>query len=950
MIRIASLIVLIFLPYFSIGQKYFIRKINVSNELVEITATAVTQDEKGFIYLGTRNGIYKYDGVTFKLVDSFNKNISALFYQNDQIYIGCEDGTLAILNRNKISLKKTKGITIKSEISKIESGTNENEILIATKGEGLYFLNNENIKAINEKNYLSDNFVYGFQQNKNTIWVATDRGLNKVKNNAEKVNIQYCNIANGLPDNIISAIKFSPNKSKIFLGFQNGGVAILDTNKLNPEAIYSKNNWQQINDVLYENDQKIWLATQSGKLIQVSYANNKLNITDSLLFDKPISKITKDIAGNIWILGQNELLEIVAPNINAYRLNNPEFSINNLSAVANKFDSIVYYAIQHKIYAYHFSKNEVRTIYTSKNIITKLLKSNDELWIGTLNDGLWKMNTREKEIQKINIPNLPSNAHILDIATDPNNLWIASLEGLYHCTKDPQNTERILDVQKFNKKDGLGSDYVYQIFIDSRKRVWFATDGAGAAYYENGKLHSWKNSISTLNNKVIYSIDESADGKIWMTTLDNGLYSFNGAKWTHYDNNYGLPKKEFLGIGTQPNWHLIALQQDAIFEYLPQHNFFRKYNKQSGVNIDSLSANINLLAKNENGDILFPNQNGFIIFKSSALEDKQISQIRILKIQEFLKDIPFGKKEFDNDENQISFEFEHTNFTNTEKLYFRYRLLGLNEQWIATTDKKITYSKLTPGNYTFEVQVSHNVNFEGAQSDSYTFSIAKAFYQQWWFYLAIIALLGYIVWLYIRFREVEIRNVEGIQKERLHFEYEQLKSQVNPHFLFNSLNTLVDLIDENTDRATDYTIHLAAMYRTLLSFRDKELITIKEELDLLEHYTFVQKCRFGTALHIQIDIEDFRAQKKKIVPLALQLLVENAIKHNEVSRAHPLVINISEDGYYLIVENKLKPKISEEKGEGFGISNLQKRYELLAQTEIVILKENEFFIVKLPLL
>ena len=77
MIRIASLIVLIFLPYFSIGQKYFIRKINVSNELVEITATAVTQDEKGFIYLGTRNGIYKSDGVTFKLVDSFKKNIRA---------------------------------------------------------------------------------------------------------------------------------------------------------------------------------------------------------------------------------------------------------------------------------------------------------------------------------------------------------------------------------------------------------------------------------------------------------------------------------------------------------------------------------------------------------------------------------------------------------------------------------------------------------------------------------------------------------------------------------------------------------------------------------------------------------------------------------------------------------------------------------------------------------
>ena len=474
--------------------------------------------------------------------------------------------------------------------------------------------------------------------------------------------------------------------------------------------------------------------------------------------------------------------------------------------------------------------------------------------------------------------------------------------------------------------------------------------GRGPVYYENGAFHSWGNKIPQLKNKVIYSIDETPNGIIWMTSFENGIYAFDGKNWTQYDKNYGLLKKDFLAIASQPNWHLIALQPDAIYEYLPQQKFFRKYDKQTGVIIDSLSTNINLIAKNDLGDILFPNRNGFIVFQSTSLEGNQISQVQITKVQTFLKDIEFGRTNFDNDENQISFEFEHSNFTNTEKLFFRYRLLGLSDQWISTNDKKITYSKLSPGKYTFEIQVSHNINFEGAQTDTYSFEVARAFYQKWWFYGALIVLIGYSVWLYIRSRETEIRKVESIQKERLHFEYEQLKSQVNPHFLFNSLNTLVDLIDENTDRAADYTIHLAAMYRTLLSFRDKELITIQEELDLLAHYIFVQKCRFGESLEIKIEIEEFRAQKKKIVPLALQLLVENAIKHNEVSRANPLLIKISEDGYYLIIENKLRPKLSEEKGEGFGISNLQKRYELLAQTEISIEKENEHFVVKLPLL
>lgn len=945
-LRLTQILLLVLFPMLAIGQKFFVRKVIIANEFNDFKATAITKDDKGFMYVGTAHGLYKHDGISFKKIDSFDKKISALFFQKETIYIGCEDGVFAELFRGKIKIAKR--IKISSEISKIESS--QNKIIISTKGQGLFIYDNAVAKAIDQKNGMSDNFVYGFQQHNTTLWAATDKGLNKIYNPTNSPKIEQLNTANGLPDNIISTINFSPNHSKICLGYQQGIVTVMDTNKLTQLGIVANENWKQINDVQYENDQQIWVATESGSLLILSYQNKQLTVKDSIQFNMPISKIEKDVAGNIWVLGHSGLFEIVAPNINTYYIDKSNFIIGDFSALANKFDSSIYYAVQNKLYNYNFNKNQNKLIYTGKNIITKLFKSNDEILLGTLNAGLWKLNIRDNEIKKLSIEKLPENAHILDICSDPNTLWIASLEGLFQCKKNPQNTEQILSVEKYNKKDGLGSDYVYQIFLDSRKRVWFATDGAGPVYYQNGKFYSWGNKIPHLKNKVIYSIDETANGIIWMTSFENGIYAFNGKKWTQYDKNYGLLKKDFLAIATQPNWHLVALQADAIYEYLPQQKFFRKYDKQTGVSIDSLSTNINLIAKNELGDILFPNRNGFIIFKSSSLESNQISQVEITKVQVFLKDIEFGKTSFENDENQISFEFENSNFTNTENLFFRYRLIGLSDRWIATNDKKITYSKLSPGKYTFEIQVSHNIDFEGAQTDNYTFEVASAFYQKWWFFATLFLIAGYFVWLYIRAREAAIRKVEGIQKERLNFEYEQLKSQVNPHFLFNSLNTLVDLIDENTDRAADYTIHLAAMYRTLLSFRDKELITIKEELDLLAHYIFVQKCRFGDALIIEIAIEEFRAQKKKIVPLALQLLVENAIKHNEVSRANPLLIKISEDGYYLIIENKLRPKLSEEKGEGFGISNLQKRYELLAQSEIIIEKENDYFVVKLPLL
>ena len=244
------------------GQKYFVKKINIANEFNNLKTTAITKDDKGFMYVGTHQGLYKHDGINFKHVDSFDKKISALYYQNGIVYIGCEDGCLAELFQGKIKIKKVKGLNSTTEISKIESSLNKSEIIISTKGQGLYVFNNDVAKTIDNKMGISDNFVYGFQQHNNTLWAATDRGLNKISNPTTKPSTEQFNTGNGLPDNIVSTINFSPNHSKICLGYQQGFVTLMDTNKLNLLGIIANENWKQINDVLYENDQQIWVATE----------------------------------------------------------------------------------------------------------------------------------------------------------------------------------------------------------------------------------------------------------------------------------------------------------------------------------------------------------------------------------------------------------------------------------------------------------------------------------------------------------------------------------------------------------------------------------------------------------------------------------------------------------------------------------------------------------------
>ena len=184
----------------------------------------------------------------------------------------------------------------------------------------------------------------------------------------------------------------------------------------------------------------------------------------------------------------------------------------------------------------------------------------------------------------------------------------------------------------------------------------------------------------------------------------------------------------------------------------------------------------------------------------------------------------------------------------------------------------------------------------------------------------------------------------------MRFEYEHLKSQVNPHFLFNSLNTLSSLIEEDKGKAVDYTSQLADLYRSMLSYKDMDLISLADELEIIYNYMYIQQTRFGNALKLVVDIPEEIRKTKKIIPLALQILVENAIKHNVVSRQAPLIVSIIADEDSIIVKNALHPKITKEKGEGLGLSNIQSRYALLTKKHITYSILNNEYIVSLPLL
>ncbi|MEO1414823.1 MAG: histidine kinase [Bacteroidota bacterium] len=189
---------------------------------------------------------------------------------------------------------------------------------------------------------------------------------------------------------------------------------------------------------------------------------------------------------------------------------------------------------------------------------------------------------------------------------------------------------------------------------------------------------------------------------------------------------------------------------------------------------------------------------------------------------------------------------------------------------------------------------------------------------------------------------------EQAKQSALQHQLEALRTQINPHFLFNALNSLTVLIRKKSDRAIPFVHQLSWLLRATLHRSDEDLITIQNELEYLESYTFLQKERFAEKFRVDVQIPE--KWKKELIPsFSLQMLAENAIKHNIVSSEYPLLIEIYPEGEYLIIRNQIKKRRDASEGTGIGLFNLSIRFKLLKKRDIQISQDKNHFIVKLPI-
>ncbi len=193
-------------------------------------------------------------------------------------------------------------------------------------------------------------------------------------------------------------------------------------------------------------------------------------------------------------------------------------------------------------------------------------------------------------------------------------------------------------------------------------------------------------------------------------------------------------------------------------------------------------------------------------------------------------------------------------------------------------------------------------------------------------------------------------QAEELGKEAAQAQFTALRNQVNPHFLFNSLSILSSLVEVDAKLSVQFINRLSKAYRYILEQRDAERIQLRTELDFIESYTFLLHIRFDERLQVHINLPEADRDRYQIAPLTLQLLVENAVKHNRMSDEEPLIVRIDREDDYLRVANPIQPRPRMEESTGVGLTNIVNRYRLLSNESVWIGEVDDEFVVRIPLL
>lgn len=938
--------------------QYHVNEIQLPENLAGERIHCQFEASNGIMFFGTSEGLYRYDGWRFERIPGdqlTSQDVTSIYEAEDHsIWIGTGSGAIGLMDGlDAVALKPWEieeghpGARI-SGICQDQQGI----LWIATYGEGVYAWTGHRLYNFNQDDGLPANEIYRMvRAPDNGVWVSTDLGLAHCSFSVNKKWIRTVSTALGLPDNIIPSLYV--HGDRIWYGTFDQGVGWIDVQSNRIEQVTTQWTGGSASSLLFwEKDHGfVGTATQGLWEMQRGVAS-KVHFTPGLSGKQAITHLVLDQEGMMWMIVNEQYIYTFLPSIQHWDHGLGEVQsmlyLSSDSICLGKSDGLTLAHLDHGP-----RLNLLRKALPGANVISLYHDAHRNIYAGTFGQGVYVLDSRFNLIAHWDERSGLLNGSILSITSQSDYIWLATLAGISRIRFNPRSAQTV-EITNYTKADGLPSNYIYQVFTDHRQRLWLATDGAGVSVMEQDTfLHfptvtlAGPDGADTLPIGNVYSITEDGNGRLWMNTASHGVIGLDsdGRVFEQIDRTKGLRLQEISTLAWSGT-HLIMVDRDGMEVFHPKTESLTYLGETAG--LKDLVLNLNAGWNGPGDGVWFvSNQSLFHYQEIPASRFQPIPVIKDVRIiNEDLEQV--STNQFRYNQNHLRISYAGIWNSQPQNILFAYRILGSNDTtWRRTRDHQAFLWNLDPGTYEFQIKASVHGDFASCPQTGYAFVINNPYWFTWWFIAFLAAMTFALLYLFVKWRERVVNQRSMMEKQQVEAELATIKNQINPHFLFNSFNTLAATIEENREEAIEYVEHLADFYRKILLYGEIQKISLSEELSIVDEYCSILKYRYGD--HLIINKKQF-LPVGMVVPMTLQRLVENAIKHNEISRQKPLTITIYLREDYIGVSNPVQVKWTREASTGFGLESIRKQYRFLTSRQVHVREDKGLFTVEIPIL
>jgi ligand-binding sensor domain-containing protein len=887
-ILVKKIVVIFFFILTSINgnSEYNFKQYSTNEGLPHEYCLALTQDSKGFIWVGTVGGLSRFDGkefLTYTTKHGLPSNMIQAISEDKQgnLWVGTQNG-VAFFDGNSFISYHVGVNPQENNVYQIYIDS-KNSVWLCTNG-GLYRFNYDTRKI--EATELRIPTRTAIEDEQNRLWFGTQGGIYELK--TDSFFYHHDVLQTRATQSVVSSER--DNQGGLWFGSVSG-ITHFDGQDFH---FYQQGSGSEyaFRSICISKDNRYLFGTFGGGVKKMTDGEFVLYKPRETINGNTISAILEAHDGSVWLASGEGLINMYSPSFLPFT--KQAISASSITSVGDT----LFISSSNGLYSYtQEQKLNIVWAHEEEQHNTLIFVENIEeiLYFGSFGGLVFKYEngTTKPVLDEFWVTNNATHTVFKD---SHSNLWIGKQHNIAVIDANNEVNEFLLDSIHHS---------TFHITQDSKENIWFSTSSS-LSYYDGSQVTNFYHADG-VPIEYCLKVIEDENGIYWIISKGMGLLRFDGEKFMQLTIEEGLNSNfihsalklgNTLWLGTANGINELILNEESMPAAI------KSYGKDSG--LSELYANEKAICYHPDFGILIGMRDNIYQYNPKATNKTVQPIVRLLNTQLFFEDTIFDVgARFPYDKNHLSFEFRAIDFQNPTDIRYRWRLLGQSDDWSPlTTSEKLIFTSLPPNRYLLEVKA---INSYGVESEifQFPFDINPPFWKRPWFLLLSTVLVLMFIFFVLRFREKRMLERKNHEIKLKEFKLQALKAQINPHFLFNVLASIQDVIlNKNAIEASDQLSLFGGLIRKTLNFSELDEIGLQDEIDYLKQFIEVGSLRLSEDLSYVIDVDSsINTGLIKIPPMLIQPHVENALEHGLLHKEGEKILKLKFEirGSYLVV-------------------------------------------------